>query len=384
MEKAKAREGKNARDIARFYAEDFKDGYKKLNLTEPKQFLNATDYIAEQILLVQQLEEKGLAYKIDDGIYFNTVAYEALGYTYGELSNLDQIKAGARVEMNTQKKDIRDFALWKFSPKENQNAKRDMEWPSPWGVGFPGWHIECSAMSMKFLGEQFDIHIGGEDLKSTHHPNEIAQSQGATGKKPFVKYWLHGAFLQVNGGRMGKSLGNAYTLHDIEKKGIDPLALRYFYFGAHYTSPLNFTWEGLESAAHSLKRLQNIYLSLNRTNKESDGNIITVYKDSFINYLNEDLNMPKALALLWELVQDANITDRDKKATLLEFDMVFGFNLKDLKEEIIPQEIKDLVIERESARAHKDWAKSDELRDTIKELGYEVKDTDTGSTISKI
>ncbi len=223
MEKSAKREGKSAWDVAKFYTEDFLDGFGKLNLLEPLQFSKATEHIKEQIKLVLAIEERGFTYQIDDGIYFDTQKYESQGNKYGELSTLDKIKEGARVKANPQKKDPRDFALWKFSPK---NKKRDMEWKSPWGVGFPGWHVECSAMSMKYLGKQFDIHVGGEDLRSTHHPNEIAQSEAATGKKPFVKYWIHGAFLQVDGGRMGKSLGNAYTLQDIEKKGFESLTLR--------------------------------------------------------------------------------------------------------------------------------------------------------------
>jgi cysteinyl-tRNA synthetase len=321
MEKAKRREGKDAWEIAKFYTEDFLEGYRALNLSTPKQFLKATDYIPEQISLVEKLVESGLAYKINDGVYFDTVAYEAKGFTYGELSNLDQIKAGARVEMNIEKRNPRDFALWKFSPT---SEKRDMEWQSPWGVGFPGWHIECSAMSMKFLGEQFDIHVGGEDLKSTHHPNEIAQSQGATGKKPFVAYWLHGAFLQIDGGRMGKSLGNAYTLHDIQKKGFDPLALRYFYFTAHYRSKLNFTWEGLEASQNALQKMQRKFKNLNN---EKEGSIVEQYKSQFTTCVSDDFNMPRALATCWGLLSDKTITDEDKRATLLDFDTVLGFNL---------------------------------------------------------
>jgi cysteinyl-tRNA synthetase len=321
MEKAKLREGKNAWDIAKFYTEDFMEGYKKLNLTLPEQFLKATDYISEQISLVEKLMENGLAYKINDGVYFDTVAYEAKGFTYGELSNLDQIKAGARVEMNTEKRNPRDFALWKSSPTDE---KRDMEWDSPWGVGFPGWHIECSAMSMKFLGEQFDIHVGGEDLKSTHHPNEIAQSQGATGTSPFVKYWIHGAFLQIDGGRMGKSLGNAYTLHDLEKNGFEPLALRYFYFTAHYTSPLNFTWDALRSAQTALQKMQRKFANLKN---EEPGSIVEQYKNQFTTCISDDFNMPRALAVCWGLLADKAITDEDKRATLLDFDTVLGFKL---------------------------------------------------------
>jgi cysteinyl-tRNA synthetase len=378
MEKAKKREGKTAWDIAKFYTEDFKNGYKELHLTEPAQFLKATDYIAEQIALVETLLDKNLAYKTDDGIYFDTVAYERLGFKYGELSNLDQIKEGARVEVNTQKRNPRDFALWKFSP---MTEKRDMEWPSPWGVGFPGWHVECSAMSMKFLGEQFDVHVGGEDLKSTHHPNEIAQSQGATGKHPFVKYWLHGAFLQVDGGRMGKSLGNAYTLHDIEKRGITPLALRYFYFGAHYRSPLNFSWEALEASDSALKRLLRAFEALDDSHA---GTVNSQYQATFSGCINDDLNMPRALALVWDLVRDTTVKDEDKRATLLDFDKVLGFGFADIKKEVVPDEVEKLVRARVQARHDKDWAQSDQLREHIKDLGYEVKDTDGDPIVTSI
>ena len=376
MEKAKRREGKNAWEIAEFYANDFKDGYTKLNLFQPKDFLHATKHIDEQIALVGKLFDAGLAYQISDGIYFDTIAYEEKGYVYGELSNLDQIKAGARVEYNPEKRNPRDFALWKFSPT---NEKRDMEWQSPWGVGFPGWHIECSALSMKYLGEQFDIHVGGEDLKSTHHPNEIAQSQGATGKSPFVKYWMHGAFLQVDGGRMGKSLGNAFNLHDIEKKGINPLALRYFYFTAHYNSHLNFTWESLTAADNALKNLYSHFYDLGN----ETGNVNLEYKNKFIECINNDLNIPQSLALVWELLKDDNIDNADKKATLLDFDEIFGFCFDSILEEKIPEEISKLANERDSARNSKDWAKADELRSEIEQRGYKVKDSESGTVVSK-
>jgi len=257
LEKAAVKENKTAWDIANMYTDDFLEGYELLDLRKPKVFCKATDHIAEQIEMVKIIEEKGFVYKTSDGLYFDTAKYETTGNVYGKLSNIDQVKEGTRVEPNPEKKDPRDFALWKFSypngrdfdsNQDDENTRRQMEWGSPWGLGFPGWHIECSAMSRKYLGDQFDIHIGGEDLRSTHHPNEIAQSECATGKKPFVKYWLHGAFLQIDGGRMGKSLGNAYTITDIVNKGFLPEHLRYFYLTGHYRQPLNFTWESLENA----------------------------------------------------------------------------------------------------------------------------------------
>ncbi len=385
MEKAKIREGKNAWDIAKFYADDFLKSYEQLNLWKPMLFSKATDHIAEQIELVKKLEENGLAYKTSDGVYFDTLAYEKNGFHYGELSNLSEIKEGARVEINPEKRNPRDFALWKFSPKD---AKRDMEWESPWGVGFPGWHIECSAMSMKYLGEQFDIHAGGEDLKSTHHPNEIAQSQGATGKKPFVKYWIHGAFLQVDGGKMGKSLGNAYSLHDVMKRGYSPLTLRYFYLTAHYSSSLNFTWEALDGAGNALKRLYRHFLELGG---DDLGTVVSTYKNRFLEAINNDLNMPADLAILWELLSDNSVSKADKRTTILYFDQVFGLGFDKLKKDEIPDEVTKIVAERELARKNKDFKKSDELRAKINSLGYEVKDlpageagTQSGPEVSKL
>ena len=379
MEKAKRREGKNAWEIAKFYAEDFKKSYKILNLTEPKAFLPATEHIPEQIDLVQKLIDAGLGYMISDGIYFDTAAYEEKGFEYGELSNLDQIKAGARVDFNHEKRNIRDFALWKFSPT---NEKRDMEWESPWGVGFPGWHIECSAMSMKYLGDQFDLHVGGEDLKSTHHPNEIAQSQGATGKSPFVAYWMHGSFLQIDGGKMGKSLGNAYTLSDIVNKGIDPIALRYFYLMGHYKTSLNFTWEALEAAAKSLRRVQETILSV--ASSDESGSVNDEYKNRFLEAINDDLNMPAALALLHELLKDKNLNDTTKFKTALDFDKVLGLNLGQESQQDIPAEVMTLVDERNVARTEKNWSRADELRLEIEQMGYKVKDSDEKTLVTKI
>ncbi|QQR76550.1 cysteine--tRNA ligase [Candidatus Nomurabacteria bacterium] len=375
MEKAKKREGKGAFEIAQFYIDDFLSSYKDLNLLPPNTFARATEHISEQIDLIKKLEEKGLTYNIDDGVYFDTIAFEAKGYKYGELSNLDKIKAGARVEFNQQKKNPRDFALWKFSPKDE---KRDMEWESPWGTGFPGWHIECSAMSMKYLGEQFDIHVGGEDLKSTHHPNEIAQSEGATDKSPFVKCWMHGAFLQVDGGKMGKSLGNAYSLHDIVEKRFSPMALRYFYFSSHYRSSLNFTWEALEASQNAYNRLLVHIENLGEESGSADSN----YLKSFNDFIDNDLEVSRALALLWDLLKDDSIEDSVKLATVAEFDKVLGLDLIETsrknKNQQLPKEVEDLASKRHLAREDKDWVLSDSLRQDIEKLGYEVKDLPNG------
>jgi len=373
MEKAKKAEGLNAWKVAEKYTERFLFGFEKLNLIKPEIFAKATDHIKEQIDLVQKLEDSGLSYKTSDGIYFDTLSYEEKGFKYGELSNLDEIREGARVEINTEKKNPRDFALWKFS---DEKGVRDMEWESPWGLGFPGWHIECSAMSMKYLGEQFDIHIGGEDLKSTHHPNEIAQSQGATGHSPFVKTWIHGAFLQVDGGRMGKSLGNAYTIYDLIEKNIDPLALKMFFYGANYRTPLNFTWEGLEASEKSLNRIRIAYF--NHFWKER-GEIGTANPETMADFkasINDDLNLPKAISIFISVIHE-KLEPKDRIATILEMDKYLGLGFEKIT--MLPsEEVENIIEERKNVRDQKDFAKSDELRDKILELGFVVEDKPEG------
>jgi cysteinyl-tRNA synthetase len=364
LEKAAIKEKKSAWEIAKFYSEDFEKGFSKLNLIKPMIFSKATEHIKEQIVLVGEIEKKGFTYKIADGIYFDVAGYEAAGNTYGELSNLDEIKKGARIEANQEKKDPRDFALWKFSPV---GEKRQMEWESPWGVGFPGWHIECSAMSMKYLGEQLDVHVGGEDLKSTHHPNEIAQSEAVTGKKPFCKYWVHGAFLLVDGGRMGKSEGNAFTLADIESRGFDPLALRYFYLTGHYRKQINFTWEALGAAAKAMEKLSDLVAGW----EEGNGISCAEFEERFREAIEDDLNMPEALAVVWELAK-SGYPDGAKRASLLKFDEVLGLNLKNSRQ--ISGEIKKLLEQREMLRREKRFLEADEVRRQIEKLGCRVKD----------
>ncbi len=386
MEKAKRREGKNAWEIAEFYTNDFLAGFKKLNMEMPRKITKATEHIKEQIELVEKLEKNNLTYKITDGIYFDVNAYEASGKTYGELSTLDHNHEGlARIEPNPEKRNARDFALWKFSP---QDEKRDMEWPSPWGVGFPGWHIECSAMSMKYLGEQFDLHLGGEDLRQTHHPNEIAQSEGATSCTPFAKYWMHGKFLLVDGGRMGKSKGNAYTIQDIEEHGLLPLALRYFYLGGHYRHQINFTWDALQASQNALDKLHYKTLELKETTgfKKWFTSADQSYQTEFLKAVNDDLEMPRALAIMWEMIKDDTLSPAVKYKTLLDFDRILGLGLANVtvkKQQAIPNEVQQLASEREVARADKDWQKSDELRDKLSDMGYTVKDTNDGQELLK-
>jgi cysteinyl-tRNA synthetase len=387
MEKAAKRENRTAWDIAKFYIDDFLKGYESLNLIKPSQFTRATDHIKEQIELVQKIESKGFSYKITDGIYFDVGKWEKKGNKYGELSNLDQIKPGARVEVNHEKKDQHDFALWKFTP---EGVARQMEWDSPWGKGFPGWHIECSAMSIKYLGEQFDIHVGGEDLKSTHHPNEIVQSEAATGKKPFVKYWIHGAFLQVNGGRMGKSLGNAYNLQDIINKGFNPKALRYFYLTGHYLKPLNFTWEALTSSQQSLERLyQHMQTWFN--NRTEDSNLseeknqkIDKLRQQFNEALTNDLAMPNVLEIVWQAVK-SNLSDYDKYDLLLDWDQVLGLDLNKVSElpkiSEVSEEVRKLINEREHLRQANRWEEADKIRKQIEAEGYVIEDTEKGTVV---
>lgn len=378
LERAAKKEGKTAWDIAKAYSQEFMEHMQLLNIARPDIICKATDHISEQIAMIEKLEGKGFAYKINDGIYFDTVKFESMGFKYGELSTLDQIQAGARVELNVEKRNPRDFALWKFSPP---GVRRQMEWESPWGVGFPGWHIECSAMSTKYLGDQFDIHVGGEDLRSTHHPNEIAQSEGATGKHPFVTTWVHGAFLLVDSGRMGKSLGNAYTVADIVAKGFDPLSLRYFYMTGHYRRQINFTWESLTSAASALTKLRDIYVAAKaaqgeRTNLFSEKmSKIEDYQRQFSEALENDLNMPEALSVVWEVAK-SNISNYDKLDLLTQFDRVLGLNLHktlDARDQT-PIEVEKLIEQREAARKMRNYDEADKIRQDIEKLGYRVED----------
>ena len=386
LEKASKKEGRTAWDIAKAYSDEFIQQMKLLNISLPSVVCKATDHIPEQIAMIEKLEAKGFTYKITDGIYFDTVKFESMGFKYGELSNLDEMKKGARLEPNQEKKNPRDFALWKFSPDPSASsgqARRQMEWQSPWGVGFPGWHIECSAMATKYLGDQFDIHVGGEDLRSTHHPNEIAQAEGASGKHPFVTTWVHGAFLLVDGGRMGKSLGNAYTVADIVAKGYDPLALRYFYMGGHYRRQINFTWEALSAAQSALTKLREAYSGANadktdRTTLSSEKLAkIEEYQNDFQTSIENDLNMPEALATVWEVVK-SNISNYDKIDLLNHFDRVLGLDLGKEQvmkiDETIPEQVEKLIEQREAVRKMRNYAEADKIRLDIEKLGYRLED----------
>jgi len=375
MTKALQREGKeltlkNMRELAEFYTEKFKEDLKSLNIELPNGFYFASDYVQENIDLIKKLEEKKYIYKTSDGIYFDTSKMSDYGILWGGKRIHDEKET--RIEKNNEKKNPEDFALWKFNDK--------IGFASPWGTGFPGWHIECSAMSMKFLGEQFDIHTGGIEHIDIHHTNEIAQSECATGKKPFVRYWLHNEWVLFGDKKMAKSEGGFLKLNDLKEKNINPLAYRLLCLMANYGSRINFNWEAIEGAEMALKRLYRLYNDLGN----NVGNIDEDYKKKFKEYLEDDLNTPRALTVLWDLVKDEKISNANKKATLLNFDKVLGLGLDKITKEVIPDEILKFAKEREQARKDKDFIKSDELREKINSLGYEIKDTDSGFIISKL
>ncbi|MDM8538041.1 cysteine--tRNA ligase [Desulfobacterales bacterium HSG17] len=377
LEKGAEREGKTAWEIAEFYADEFKKDMKSLNLLDPDIWCKATDTIAEQIALIQTLEEKGFTYQIKDGIYFDTSKFKE--YTKLSHQNLDALQEGARVEKNIEKRNPTDFALWKFSPED---VKRQMEWDSPWGKGFPGWHIECSAMSMKYLGDQLDIHCGGTDHIQVHHTNEIAQSEAATGK-PFFNFWMHGAFLNIEGGKkMAKSAGNFLTIEStLIQKGIDTLAYRYAAFQTHYRNPMEYTTESINAAQNGLKHLQNQVRNIKENGKT--GAVSNEYRDKFLEAVNDDLNMPRAMAVVQEMLK-SDIVNPDKFSTILDFDKVLGFNLDNVdKQDVLPEEVQKLIDARIQARQEKNWAASDQLRDEIAALGYVVQDGKDGMTVLK-
>jgi len=364
IEKAAKKEGKKASEVSNYYFKVFKQDFKKLNISEPNYWPKASEHIKEQIDLIKTLEKKGFTYKTSDGIYFDTSKLK----DYGKLARLKikDLEEGKRTEKR-EKRNKTDFALWKFS-----NEKRQQEWKRPWGVGFPGWHLECSAMSSKYLGKQFDIHTGGREHIPVHHTNEIAQSEAAFGKTPWVKYWLHAEWLLFKGEKISKSTGGLYTVSELEKKGFNPLIFRYLCLSTHYRKRLNFSLDALESAQISYNKLKNIILEI-KNKKDSKGSV-GKYKKEFLTYINNDLNVSKGLALLWKVLK-SNLGSKEKYSLVLEFDKVFGLGLKNIKEEKIPKEILNLVKEREKYRKEKNWKKSDELRNLILKKGYEVKDT---------
>ncbi len=372
MEKGARRTGKSAWEIAEFYTQAFRDDMRALNIKDPTIWCKATDHIPEQIEFIRGIEAKGYTYCTSDGVYFDTSKLPDYGY----LARLDVegLEAGSRVDMGEKRK-VTDFALWKFSPPGQQ---RQMEWDSPWGRGFPGWHIECSAMSAKYLGEFFDIHCGGEDHIMVHHPNEIAQSQACCGTR-LANFWMHGYFLQLDSAKMAKSAGGFLRVQTLVDKSYDPLAYRLFCLGAHYRAKLNFTWESVDGAATALYRLRLAVYEWG-----APGNVDEGYMDKFAECVNDDLNMPRAVAVVWDLVK-SDLPAPTKKATLLEFDKILGLRLADWKptEESAPDDVMALVQQRWQARKDKRWKDADALRDQIAAAGYDVKDTPQGAKVEK-
>ena len=374
MLKSAREEHKSPLEIAEHYTKLFFRDLERLNIETPEVVCKATDHIKEMLEMVQKIMKNGYAYETSTAIYFDVSKLNKYGILSG--INLNDQKAGARVDVDPEKRNPYDFALWIKAP-----ANHLMKWDSPWGPSYPGWHIECSAMSTKYLGEEFDIHTGGIDLVPTHHENEIAQNKGACGKNP-AHYWIHGEYLLINGGKMSKSLGNTYLIDDIIARGYSPLAYRLFNYSCHYRGKLNFTWEGIESANTSLIRLREGYQKHLNGNSDISDEIIADIENRFHQAINDDMNMPLALSVVWEAVKYPEKSP--KIAQLLKkFDTVLGIKIDEVQETKIPQEILDLVEERKQARSDKNWSESDRLRDLIAEKGYIVKDMKDGTEVLK-
>ncbi|MBO7214329.1 MAG: cysteine--tRNA ligase [Clostridia bacterium] len=376
MAKTAREQKKDPWQIAKYYTEIFMKDFGRLNIGVPEIVCKATDYIGEMIEYVEGLVENGYGYETDDGIYYDISKFK----DYGQLSGntLDDLKAGARIEVNDGKRNPYDFAIWKKAPKEHI-----MQWPSPWGQGYPGWHIECSAMSRIHLGDVFDIHTGGVDHIPIHHENEIAQSEGLTGKNP-AKFWVHGDFMLVDGGKMSKSLGNTYTIDQLIEKGYSPMVFRFFCLNAHYRKKLNFTFDGMDGAKVSYERLCASLLKHKNSPIATDASVLEKYKKEFIEDIGDDLNVPSALGVLFTMLKEP--ASKDIYELALDFDKVFGLSLdaiEDKKSSDIPEEIIAKAEQMQSARAEKNWAVADALRAELGELGYLVKNTKDGYEISK-
>lgn len=394
MEAGAAREGKSVWEIAEHYTEKFMENIADLNILDADKWPKATDHIDEMIAMVKDLEDNGYTYTTSDGIYFDTAKFPS----YGDFAKLDieSLQAGSRIEMG-DKKSKTDFALWKFSPKDK---KRAMEWDSPWGVGFPGWHIECSAMSLKYLPQPLDIHCGGIDHIRIHHTNEIAQVEASTDKK-YCRHWVHGEFLVMDTGKMSKSKGGFLTLDTLKDSSIDPLAYRYFIFSAHYRTQLTFSWEGIESAATGLKNMRALVQKecAESYSDVSDADVNTVL-EKFWSSVYDDLNMPKAVASIWELLHNSSISKELKKAAVEKAETILALDLFREEEEKktlaesegivivsdsevdseLSEKIMSMALSRKTARADKDWATADKMRDDLTSLGVVIKDLPDGGT----
>ncbi|HTS20714.1 MAG TPA: cysteine--tRNA ligase [Casimicrobiaceae bacterium] len=373
MEKGARRTGRSAWEIAKLYTDAFLEDMRALNIEPPTYLPRATEHIPEQIAFIADIEKKGYTYRTSDGIYFDTSRQPDYGY----LARLDKagLEAGKRVEVG-EKRHPTDFALWKFSPP---GEKRQMEWDSPWGRGFPGWHIECSAMAQEYLGDYFDIHCGGEDHISVHHTNEIAQTEARVGTR-LANFWMHGYFLLEGDAKMAKSAGEFLRLKALTDRGYDPLAYRYLCLTAHYRSQLNFSWEALDGAATALDRLRRGCHAL-----PDGGEPDMQYVDRFSSEINSDLNIPRALAIAWELLRGDLVDLRATKATLIQFDRVFGLGLAAWRprEEAIPEAVQALAAARSAARTARNWAEADRLRAQLHDAGWEVEDGPAGYALKR-
>ena len=377
MLKAAKKEHKDPYEIAKFYTDAFFKDFELLNIDKPEIICKATDHIKEMLQYVKEIMANGYAYETSRGIYFDISKLDK--YPVLSTRKIDEQIAGARVAVDEEKRNPEDFALWIKAPENHI-----MKWESPWGLSYPGWHIECSAMSRKYLGDEFDIHTGGIDHIPTHHENEIAQSKGATGKIP-AKYWMHCNYLQVNGGKMSKSLGNVYTISTLIEKGINPLAFKLFCFSSHYRNKINFTFEGIEAANKAYARLKEGYNKHREGTEKVDEKVVSDFKQKFEEAINDDLNMPMAMGIVWDIIKYP--VKSTQLADLLDkFDEVLGLKIAEKDKNTnneIPDNVMKLVEERKMAREAKDWNKSDILRDEIQKLGYIVKDTKNGTEITK-
>ena len=378
MEKAARKEGKDPYEIAKFYTDIFMKDIKQLNIDMPEIVTKATDNIPEMLEMVQEIIDNGYGYETSTGIYFDVSKLDK----YPVLSNnsVEGQEAGARIEVDPEKRNPYDFAIWIKSPKNHI-----MKWDSPWGKSYPGWHIECSAMGRKYLGENFDIHTGGVDHIPVHHENEIAQCKGSFGHNP-ANFWMHCEFLLVDGGKMSKSLGNIYTLDELQEKGVEPLAYKLFCYSSHYRNKLNFTFEGAKASQVALNRLRQGFANHKNGNQDINDKTIQEFEERFHKAINDDLNMPAAMSIVWEVIR-SDVKSAKLAKLLLKFDTVLGLKIDQMPKNNnaeLPKEIKQLVEQRNIARENKNWAESDRLRNELQTKGYSVKDNKEGTEVSKL
>ncbi|MDO8559321.1 MAG: cysteine--tRNA ligase [bacterium] len=388
MEKGARREKLSVQEIAKKYIGQFIESMDLLNIRRPDTLCRATEHIKEQIDLIKKIEEKGFAYQTKTGLVFDTSKFS--GYAKFSRLNLKKQHAGSRVEIDPEKKQPWDFLLW-----VTNQPKHIMQWDSPWGKGFPGWHIECTAMSAKYLGNRFDIHTGGKEHIPVHHTNEIAQAYGAFGKQT-ANFWLHNEWLMIDKVKVSKSLGNIILTTDFIKKGYSPLAFRYLAITSHYRQGLNFSWKSLEASQNALNNLFEKVKEFTPTQTPTvpSGQVgrgldrsaggTNDYQKKFIDYLSDDLNAPKALALAWSLIKDEKVATEEKYRLLLDFDKVLGFNLAKIETEKIPVELSRLAEQRQKYREQKEWRKADEIREEMKKLGWTIEDTDEGPKVKRL